>query len=455
MSQGPVSDPRVSTSDASPLEQATGPSLDPAGSFFSGLTPRKFDRIFDANERFKADPNPNKISLVVGTLVDENGLVPQFKAWKDAEAVFLANREKKASGDFGHGYMPSEGHKVFSNLALRLLLDPASLRDGRRDPLPGGHHVSVQALSGTSALMMAQELLMLVHKEKNFLSGTAIIPAPTWGVHVQGFKKRGFNVVSPAFCDKMGRQIDHSARRSAMIKATPGTVICYDDGPQNPTGLMMGRDDWKEDADICKRYGLIPVLDSAYAMLGRGAEIDSAGSRIFAESGIHALIAQSFSKNMSAYRKKIGAVHVLNLANTEDVRTVSSILSVDIVRPDFSNPPGDPAVIASILLNTPEFFRGLEQECKDAISHMLHMTVALAEICKGANISEGDRTALTSAAGLFFCHPKFAEHCEFLWRVFGVHLVDVGNGLGRINRAAITEKNLARVGEAVVYALTH
>jgi len=60
------------------------------------------DAIFGLTEKFKNDPNENKISLTVGVYKDENGKTPLIKAVADAEKILADAKASKT-------YLPIDG----------------------------------------------------------------------------------------------------------------------------------------------------------------------------------------------------------------------------------------------------------------------------------------------------------------------------------------------------------
>ena len=77
----------------------------------------------------------------------------------------------------------------------------------------------------------------------------------------------------------------------------------------NPTGLDLTPEQWRDVAETLRGAGnYCPFLDFAYQGFAEGPEPDAYAIRLFAESGLSFLVAQSFSKSFSLYGERIGSL---------------------------------------------------------------------------------------------------------------------------------------------------
>lgn len=88
-----------------------------------------------------------------------------------------------------------------------------------------------------------------------------------------------------------------------MKGAPEGAIILLHASAQNPTGIDLNKDQWKEVAAVMKEKKLFPFFDSAFQGLARGLEEDAWAVRYFVEQGFELIGVQSFSKNCGLYSK--------------------------------------------------------------------------------------------------------------------------------------------------------
>lgn len=83
-------------------------------------------------------------------------------------------------------------------------------------------------------------------------------------------------------------------------------------------------------------------------------DADAAAIRLFANSGMAMLLAQSYSKNLGLYGERTGCISVVCKDKNESMRVESQLKAV--IRPMYSNPPRHGAAIVSTVLGSPELF---------------------------------------------------------------------------------------------------
>jgi hypothetical protein len=104
------------------------------------------DKILGLNEAFKADPRPNKVSLVVGAYRDDNGKPVVLPSVKKA----LDDLNKM---DLDHEYANIAGVQSFIDRSIEFAY-------GKNSPvLTNGRVAAVQALSGTGACRITGEFI--------------------------------------------------------------------------------------------------------------------------------------------------------------------------------------------------------------------------------------------------------------------------------------------------------
>jgi len=79
---------------------------------------------------------------------------------------------------------------------------------------------------------------------------------------------------------------------------------------------------------------------------------DAAPLRLFVDSGVNVVLAQSFAKNIGLYGQRIGSFSIVTESKEEKERVLSQAKMV--ARAMYSNPPVAGARIVDTVLNTPD-----------------------------------------------------------------------------------------------------
>ena len=120
----------------------------------------------------------------------------------------------------------------------------------------------VQTLSGTGALRLAADFLF------NFFGGTEttiFYSKPTWGNHIDIYKRAGFTKLQPYSYWNDGLMAADVNQFIEDLKNAPNrSVILFHACAHNPTGADPSQDDWKKLADVCEQKEHFPIFDTAY-----------------------------------------------------------------------------------------------------------------------------------------------------------------------------------------------
>ena len=88
----------------------------------------------------------------------------------------------------------------------------------------------------------------------------------------------------------------------------------------NPTGLDLNADQWRKVAAIVRQRGLTPFLDTAYMGFAGGWRPTPIRCRLFAGDGGPLFVSFSFSKSLSLYGERVGALSVQTANPSERAR---------------------------------------------------------------------------------------------------------------------------------------
>ena len=151
---------------------------------------------------------------------------------------------------------------------------------------------------------------------------------------------------------------------------------------------------WDAILAACQERKLLPFFDSAYQGFASGdLERDAAAVRLFADSGMDMLLAQSYAKNLGLYGERVGALSVV-CSNAGDKARVESQLK-QVIRPMYSNPPAHGAAIVEKVLSDPARLNEWKVELKGMADRILAMRDRL----HGALVAKGAFFATAPGAG--------------------------------------------------------
>jgi len=397
-------------------------------SLFSAVEMAPRDPILGLNEAFNSDTRPNKVNLGVGVYYNEDGRIPLLRAVAEAEQARIAAHAPR-------GYLPIEGIAAYDGAVQKMLFgaDSALLADGRV--------VTIQALGGTGALKVGADFL-----KRLLPDATVAISNPSWENHRALFESAGFPVHQYAYYDAASHGVDR-AGMLADLKALPArSIIVLHACCHNPTGVDLGIDDWKQVIEVLREKDHIPFVDIAYQGFGDGIEEDAAAVRLFAETGMTFFVSSSFSKSFSLYGERVGALSIVTGNRDESARVLSQVKRV--VRTNYSNPPTHGATVVASVLNSPELRTMWETELGEMRERIRKMRLGMVEqlAAKGAKT---DFSFVARQRGMFSYSGLTAEQVERLRVEFGVYAISTG----RICAAALNERNLGYVTDAIVQVL--
>ena len=390
------------------------------------MAPR--DPILGVTEAFVADIRPNKVNLGVGVYCDDNGKVPVLECVRRAE-------QKLAAAAAPHSYLPIDGLQSYDRAVQAELFgaDSAVIRDGRA--------VTVQALGGTGGLKVGADLL------KRINPGAEVwISDPSWENHRALFEYAGFTVHSYPYYDADTHGVNFPAM-TAALKALPARAIvvlhacCH-----NPTGADLSPAQWEQIIEIVNARSLVPFLDIAYQGFAENLDADAAAVRRFAQACPLTLVASSFSKSLSLYGERVGALSIATGNADESARVLSQVKRV--IRTNYSNPPLYGGQTVATVLTTPELRQQWDVELGQMRDRIKVMRRQLVEKIRAIR-ADFDFSFIIEQRGMFSYSGLSKEQVLRLRSEHAVYAIDSG----RICVAALNSKNIDDVAKAVASVL--
>lgn len=390
------------------------------------MAPR--DPILGVTETFAADPNTSKVNLGVGVYYDDNGKVPVLECVRRAE-------QKMAESPQARSYLPIDGMPVYNKAVQEVVF-------GAGSPVLGaGRVVTAQALGGTGALKIGADFLRRLNP-----GAQVWISNPSWENHQALFEYAGFRVNAYPYYDPATRGVNFDGMLGSLKGTAAGSIVVLHACCHNPTGVDLSGEQWTRVIQVVKDRGLVPFLDMAYQGFADGLDADAGVVRRFAESCPAVFVSSSFSKSMSLYGERVGALSVVTGSADEAARVLSQVKRV--IRTNYSNPPTHGGRAVATVLTTPELRTLWEQELGQMRERIKVMRRQLVEKIR-SHRADFDFSFVTEQRGMFSYSGLTKQQVDRLRQEAAVYAVDSG----RICVAALNSKNIDHVAKAVARVL--
>jgi len=385
------------------------------------------DGIFEVTKRFKADTRPHAVNLGIGVYKGSDGETPAFDVVRTAEKAL-------ATLDIRPGYLPIAGDPKLKGIVPELVFgaDSASLREERV--------LSIHTPGGTGALALGARFLHTVLGKENIY-----VSDPTWGNHINIFEKAGLSIHKYPYYNRESGELDFVKMTEVLSQVPEGAVVLLHACCHNPTGVDPSEKQWREIAQIFKENKLSPFFDFAYHGFGKGLLEDSRVIKVFFdEFGLEGQVAYSFSKSMSLYERRTGALMMVG-ASLQDLKNVQGHLEAD-VRGLYSNPPADGARIVGSILSDPE---QKEKWIVELTGYRERIQKMRALLINGLGDRGHDLSAVKDQNGMFSYIGLKPEEVEMLAVDYAVYALPTG----RLCVAALTENNMEHVVSSIADVL--
>jgi aromatic-amino-acid transaminase len=386
------------------------------------MAPR--DPILGLTEQFNADTNPKKVNLGVGVYYDDNGKLPLLACVQQAE-------EKMMAAHAARGYLPIDGIAAYDAAVKSLVFGAES------EAVKSGRVATVQAIGGTGGLKIGADFLKKLNPDAKVM-----ISDPSWENHRALFTNAGFVVETYPYYDAARRGINFDGMLTALQTAAAGTIVVLHACCHNPTGYDLTPAQWDQVVATVKARKLVAFLDMAYQGFGSGIREDGLAVQKFVAAGDDFFVSTSFSKSLSLYGERVGALSVFCQDKEEAARVLSQLKIV--IRTNYSNPPTHGGQIAATILNTPELRALWEQELAGMRTRIKEMRVALVEKLKSAGVKQ-DMGFIAHQVGMFSYSGLSKDQMIRLRNEFGIYGIESG----RICVAALNSHNLDYVAAAI------
>ncbi|HJV62303.1 MAG TPA: amino acid aminotransferase [Albitalea sp.] len=395
---------------------------------FQHLEPYAGDPILSLNEAYGNDPRPNKINLSIGIYFDDAGHIPVLGCVREAESQLLAEGAAKP-------YLPIEGAPACRRAVQELLFghDHEAIRSNRI--------ATLQTVGSSGGLKVGADFL-----KRWFPASEVWVSDPTWDNHRAMFEGAGFKVHSYPYYDAATGGLKFDAMLAALSALPAQSIVLLHACCHNPTGVDLDRAQWQRLIPLLRERGLLPYLDLAYQGYGDGIDEDAFAVRALADSGLAFFIANSFSKSMSLYGERAGALSVV-CPNAAEAELALGQLKAT-VRRNYSSPPIHAGLVVAKVLSEPKLRAAWEADVAAMRGRILAMRKSLHAVLS-AKLPGRNFDYFLTQRGMFSYTGLSAAQVDRLREEHAVYLVRSG----RICVAGLNSKNVEATAVAMAAVL--
>ena len=386
------------------------------------------DPILGLIEKYNEDPNPKKVNLGVGVYYDNEGHLPILECVKKVE-------KELAEKNLPHNYLPIDGLTGYRQACQNLLFGP------NHEAVQSGRIATTASLGGSGALRIGAEFI-----HHWFPDAKVFVSNPTWANHIGIFESAGCEVNKYPYYDPNTNGIKIAELKNFLSNLEAGNIVLLHPCCHNPTGIDPTVQQWDDILAIIKQQGLIPFMDFAYQGLGEDLDQDAYAIRKAVDLGLSFFVSNSFSKNMSLYGERVGALSVI-CPTTEEAKLVQSQLKL-IIRRFYSSPPGHGNYIVDKTLNDPILFKQWEKEVYEIRDRIRAMRIHLHDVLQ-EKLPDRDFTYLSAQRGMFSFTGLSSEQVARLQCEYSIYIVENG----RMCVAGLNSRNIDYVAQAMAEVL--
>ena len=395
---------------------------------FEHVEPYAGDPIFALVDAFNADPRPQKVNLSIGIYFDDNGRIPVLPSVREAEAQMLAEGGAKP-------YLPMEGAADARRAVQGLLFGP------QHEAVTSGRVATIQSVGSSGGLKVGADFL-----KRWFPDSGVWISDPSWDNHRSMFEGSGFVVQQYPYYDPASGGVRFDAMRAAIEQLPARSIVLLHACCHNPTGVDLTTAQWDALVPVLKARQVIPYLDLAYQGYGDGLQQDAYAVRQWAAARVPFVVANSFSKSMSVYGERCGALSVV-CPTPQEADLVLGQLKLT-VRRIYSSPAIHAAGIVARVLGDAKLRPMWEAEVTQMRDRIQAMRRALHEVLC-ARVPGRDFGYLLTQRGMFSYTGLSPQQVDRLREQHAVYLIRSG----RMCVAGLNRDNVERTAQAFAAVL--
>jgi aromatic-amino-acid transaminase len=395
---------------------------------FEHIPPFAGDPILSLNEDFQKDPRTDKINLSIGIYFDDAGRIPVLESVRRAEQIVVAKGGPKP-------YLPIEGAANYRAAVQQLLFGP------EHEAVTSGRVATIQTVGSSGGLKVGADFLA-----RYFPASQVWVSDPSWDNHRSMFEGAGLTVHTYPYYDAATGGLKFDAMLAAMRTLPARSIVLLHACCHNPTGVDLARAQWDALIPVLRERELLPYLDLAYQGFGDSIPDDAYSARALAAAGLNFFIANSFSKSMSVYGERCGALSVI-CPNAAQAANVLGQLKYT-VRCNYSSPPIHGGQIVATVLTDPELRPVWERELGAMRERILAMRRQVHGVLS-AKIPGRNFDYFLTQRGMFSYTGLSARQVDVLRAQHGVYLVRSG----RLCVAGLNTHNVEATAVAIAQVM--
>ncbi|MBI3367013.1 MAG: aminotransferase class I/II-fold pyridoxal phosphate-dependent enzyme, partial [Burkholderiales bacterium] len=233
----------------------------------------------------------------------------------------------------------------------------------------------------------------------------------------------------------------------AALRALPArSIVLLHACCHNPTGVDLSTAQWDALIPVLRERELLPYLDLAYQGYGEGIAEDAYAVRALAEAGLTFFVANSFSKSMSVYGERCGALTAVCASAAEAALVLGQLRFT--VRRIYSSPAIHAAGIVAHVLGDNDLRPMWEAEVAAMRERIAGMRHALHDRLVALKPGR-DFGYILSQRGMFSYTGLSAAQVDRLREEHAVYLLRSG----RVCIAGLSPDNVDRTASAIAAVL--
>ena len=372
---------------------------------FQHIPPFGGDPILSLNEDFQKDPRPDKINLSIGIYFDDAGRIPVLESVRRAEAFVVAKGAPKP-------YLPIEGAANFRLGVQHLLFGT------QHEAVLNGRIATIQSVGSSGGLKVGADFIA-----QHFPGSQVWVSDPTWDNHRSMFEGAGLAVHTYPYYDAATGGLRFDAMLQALRRLPARSVVLLHACCHNPTGVDLNAAQWDQLIPVLREREALPYLDLAYQGFGDSIAQDAYAVRALASGRMSFFVANSFSKSMSVYGERCGALSVVCPDAAQAVNVLGQLKFT--VRRNYSSPPIHGGQIVATVLADPELRPIWERELAGMRERILAMRRRVHSVLT-AKVPGRDFGYFLTQRGMFSYTGLSPEQVDVLREKHGVYLVRSG-----------------------------
>jgi aromatic-amino-acid transaminase len=269
---------------------------------------------------------------------------------------------------------------------------------------------------------------------------------PTWDNHRAVFEGAGVTVNTYPYYDAATGGLRFDDMLHALRQLPAQSVVLLHACCHNPTGVDLSPAQWDALIPVLRERQLLAFLDLAYQGFGDSVDADAYAVRALAAAGLSFFVANSFSKSLSVYGERCGALSVV----CPDAKQADVVLGQlkATVRRNYSSPPLHAGQLVATVLGTPELHALWVKEL-DAMRERIQAMRAKLHAIISAKVPGRNFDYFITQRGMFSYTGLSPAQVDRLREEFGVYLVRSG----RMCVAGLNSANVERTAEAMAAVL--